>query len=148
MSTGRETPRIAVVPVRGAVLPAGADETIAEAGGVVLLAGSGTGEAAVSLAVDTVSVATAEIGDPAFGAWAVALAPVLAAYHAVLLPASADGGDLAPRLAAASAVPEPASRAVPPASAMVSSAPAGSMAARTGTTAIVLIVPPRLAVPR
>ena len=101
MNTGRETPRIAVVPVRGAVLPAGADETIAEAGGVVLLAGSGTGEAAVSLAVDTVSVATAEIGDPAFGAWAVALAPVLAAYHAVLLPASADGRDLAPRLAAA-----------------------------------------------
>ena len=101
MNTGRETPRIAVVPVRGAVLPAGADETIAEAGGVVLLAGSGTGEAAVSLAVDTVSVATAEIGDPAFGAWAVALAPLLAAYHAVLLPASADGRDLAPRLAAA-----------------------------------------------
>jgi electron transfer flavoprotein alpha subunit len=83
------------------VLPAGADETIAEAGGVVLLAGSGTGEAAASLAVDTVSVATAEIGNPAFGAWAVALAPVLAPYYAVLLPASPDGRDLAPRLAAA-----------------------------------------------
>jgi electron transfer flavoprotein alpha subunit len=46
-------------------------------------------------------VATAEIGDPAFGGWAAALAPVLAAYHAVLLPASPDGRDLAPRLAAA-----------------------------------------------
>lgn len=101
MSTGRETPRIAVVPVRGAVLPAGADETIAEAGGVVLLAGSGTGEAAASLAGDAVSVATAEIGNPAFGAWAVALAAVLAPYHVVLLPASPDGRDLAPRLAAA-----------------------------------------------
>lgn len=93
--------RIAVVPVRGAVLPAGAEETIAEAGGVVLLAGSGTGEAAASLAVDAVSVAAAEIGDPAFGAWATALAPLLAPYHAILLPASPDGRDLAPRLAAA-----------------------------------------------
>jgi len=100
VSTGRQAPRIAVVPVRGAVLPAGADETIAEAGGVVLLAGSGTGEAAASLAVDAVSVTTAEIGNPAFGAWAVTLAPVLAPYHTVLLPASPDGRDLAPRLAA------------------------------------------------
>jgi electron transfer flavoprotein alpha subunit len=96
-----EFPMIAVVPVRDAVLPAGADETVAEAGGVVLLAGSGTAEAAASLAVDAVSVATAEVGDPAFGGWAAALAPVLAAYHAVLLPASPDGRDLAPRLAAA-----------------------------------------------
>jgi len=92
---------IAVVPVRAAVLPAGAEETIAEAGGVVLLAGSGTAEAAAALAVDAVSVAVAEIGDPAFGAWAAALAPLLARYRAVLLPASADGRDLAPRLAAA-----------------------------------------------
>jgi electron transfer flavoprotein alpha subunit len=92
---------IALIPVRGAVLPAGAGETIAEAGGVVLLAGSGTAQAAADLAVDAVSVAVAEIGDPAFGAWAAALAPVLAPYHAILLPASADGRDLAPRLAAA-----------------------------------------------
>ena len=92
---------IAVVPVRTAVLPAGAEETIAEAGGTVLLAGSGTAEAAARLAVDAVSVAVAEIGDPAFGAWAAALAPVLTPYHAILLPASPDGRDLAPRLAAA-----------------------------------------------
>jgi len=92
---------IAVVPVRAATLPAGAEETIAEAGGVVLLAGSGTTEAAASLAVDAVSVAVAEIGAPAFGAWAGGLAPFLAPYHAILLPASADGRDLAPRLAAA-----------------------------------------------
>jgi len=92
---------IAVVPVRAATLPAGAEETIAEAGGVVLLAGSGTTEAAASLAVDAVSVAVAEIGTPAFGAWAAGLAPFLAPYHAILLPASADGRDLAPRLAAA-----------------------------------------------
>jgi electron transfer flavoprotein alpha subunit len=101
VSSVSDSPRIAVVPVRGAVLPAGADETVAEAGGVVLLAGSGTREAAAGLAVDAVSVATAEIGDPAFGGWAATLAPVLAAYHAVLLPASPDGRDLAPRLAAA-----------------------------------------------
>ena len=101
MSAASEFAQIAVVPVRGAVLPAGADETVAEASGVVLLVGSGTGEAAASLAVDAVSVATAEIGNPAFGGWAAALAPVLAAYHAVLLPASPDGRDLAPRLAAA-----------------------------------------------
>jgi len=48
-----------------------------------------------------VSVRTAEIGDPAFGGWAATLSPVLAAYRAVLLPASPDGRDLAPRLAAA-----------------------------------------------
>ena len=101
MSGVSELPRIALVPVRGGVLPAGADETIAEAGGVVLLAGSGTGGAAATLAVDAMSVTTAEIGDPAFGGWAAALAPVLAAYDAVLLPASPDGRDLAPRLAAA-----------------------------------------------
>jgi electron transfer flavoprotein alpha subunit len=92
---------IAVIPVRGAVLPAGAEETIAEAGGVMLLAGSGTGQAAAGLAVDATSVAVAEIGAPAFGAWAAALAPLLRPYQAVLLPASADGRDLAPRLAAA-----------------------------------------------
>jgi electron transfer flavoprotein alpha subunit len=92
---------IAVVPVRAATLPAGAEETIAEVGGVVLLAGSGTTEAAASLAVDAVSVAVAEIGAPAFGAWAAGLVPFLAPYHAILLPASADGRDLAPRLAAA-----------------------------------------------
>jgi electron transfer flavoprotein alpha subunit len=101
MRAASEFPRIAVVPVRGAVLPAGADETVAEAGGVVLLAGSGTSEAAASLAVDTASVLTAELGNPAFGGWAAALAPLLAAYRAVLLPASPDGRDLAPRLAAA-----------------------------------------------
>src|SRR5439155_10999148 len=61
----------------------------------------GTTEAAASLAVDAVSVAVAEIGAPAFGAWAAGLVPFLAPYHAILLPASADGRDLAPRLAAA-----------------------------------------------
>jgi electron transfer flavoprotein alpha subunit len=100
MNEPSQFPRIAVVPVRGGVLPAGADETVAEAAGAALLAGSGTSAAAASLAVDAVSVLTAEIGYPAFGGWAAALSPILAAYHAVLLPASPDGRDLAPRLAA------------------------------------------------
>jgi electron transfer flavoprotein alpha subunit len=93
--------RVAVVPVRDGVLPAGAEEAVAEAGGVALLAGSGTGRAVAGLGVDAVRVCTAELGEPAFGGWAVALAPVLAPYRVVLLPASPDGRDLAPRLAAA-----------------------------------------------
>ncbi|MBV9094208.1 MAG: mycofactocin-associated electron transfer flavoprotein alpha subunit [Streptosporangiaceae bacterium] len=100
MSAGSGPPRIAVIPVRSGVLPSGAQETIAEAGGAALLAGSGTAEAAAALAVDAASVATAEIGEPAFGGWAAALAPLLAPYRAILLPASPDGRDLAPRLAA------------------------------------------------
>lgn len=97
MSTSQ---RIAVVPVRGGVLPAGAEEAVAEAAGIVLLAGSGTGIAAADLAVDAEWIGTAEIGDVAFGAWAAALGPVLVPYDLVLLPASPDGRDLAPRLAA------------------------------------------------
>jgi electron transfer flavoprotein alpha subunit len=93
--------RIAVIPVRAATLPAGSEETIAEAGGVVLLVGSGVGDAAAGLRVDAVSIAIAEIGDPAFGAWADALAPIVAPHRTVLLPGSPDGRDLAPRLAAA-----------------------------------------------
>ena len=43
-------PALAVVVVRDGQLPAGADETAAAAGGAVLLAGSGTREAAGGLA--------------------------------------------------------------------------------------------------
>ncbi|MQA84842.1 MAG: electron transfer flavoprotein subunit alpha/FixB family protein [Streptosporangiales bacterium] len=89
---------IAVVPVRGGMLPVGADEAVAEAGGVALLAGSGVAKAAPEL--PAVRVLTAELGAPAFRAWAAVLAPALAPYGAVLLPASPDGRDLAPRLAA------------------------------------------------
>ena len=40
---------IAVVVVRGGALPAGGDETVAEAGGRAMLVGSGTAEAAAAL---------------------------------------------------------------------------------------------------
>lgn len=93
---------VAVVVVRDGVLPAGADETVAEAGGRVLLIGSGTGEAAAALAPGVArEVRTAEVGDFAPGAWAAALRPVLRDADVVVLPASADGRDLAPRLACA-----------------------------------------------
>lgn len=89
---------IAVVPVRGGELPAGADEAIAEAGGAALLVGEGT-EAAAKAAVAATSVRCAEVGPFAPGAWAAALAAHLADADAVLLPASPDGRDLAPRIA-------------------------------------------------
>ncbi len=97
---------IAVIPVRAGVLPPGADEAAAECGGNVLLIGSGTAEAAARLPADAsasgqVAVAVAEAGPYAPCAWAQALAPLLAGDDIVLLPGSADGRDLAPRLAAA-----------------------------------------------
>jgi electron transfer flavoprotein alpha subunit len=89
---------LAVIVVREAELPAGADEAVAEAAGHALLVGSGTREAAPSL-VAARQVWLAERSSVAPGSLAVALAPVLSAVHAVLLPASPDGRDLAPRLA-------------------------------------------------
>ncbi len=93
---------IAVVPVRDGVLPAGADETIAECGGRAVVAGSG-GES-VDLAGLANEAWLVELGSFQPGRWATALAAVVAARPAnevVVLPASADGRDLAPRLAEA-----------------------------------------------
>jgi len=67
---------IALIPVRDGVQPLGSDETITEAGGRTLLV----------------------TGRFAPGAWATALAPRLSGER-VVLPASPDGRDLAPRLA-------------------------------------------------
>lgn len=93
---------IALVPVRNGVLPAGAPDAIAEAGGRVLIAGSGTADAAVDgLAAE---VFLAEIGPVEIGRWAATLAPVLEALpdsDIIVLPHAPDGRDLAPRLAAA-----------------------------------------------
>jgi electron transfer flavoprotein alpha subunit len=92
-------PVVAVVPVREGVPPLGADETVAEAEGAALLVGTGVTEAAGELA----SLRTgwlAENGTFAPGRWAVQLAAVLAGTERILLPASPDGRDLAPRLAA------------------------------------------------
>jgi len=90
---------IAVVPVRGGVLATGADETIAECGGNVLLVGTGCRLAAAEFVAATTRVRVAELGDFAPIAWAEALAAALADEDAVVLPANADGRDLAPHLA-------------------------------------------------
>ena len=90
---------IAVLVVRDGTLPAGAEEAAGEAGGRVLLAGSGTAEAARSLEGALEEVWSWEAGAFRPGAWGAALAEELAAEDVVVLPASADGRDLAPRLA-------------------------------------------------
>lgn len=91
---------IAVVVVRDGVLPLGADECVAEAGGRVLLVGTGTATGAKELVAAVSEARTAEVaGGFAPGAWATAVAMVVADEDVVVLPASADGRDLAPRLA-------------------------------------------------
>lgn len=89
---------MAVVPVREGILPAGGAEAVAEASGQALLAGTGTVEAASSL-TGTGTVRCAELGRFAPGRWAATIAPALAGAMVVILPASPDGRDLAPRLA-------------------------------------------------
>ena len=94
-----EVSRLAVVIVRNGTLPVGAQEAVAEAGGRVLLLGSGTVKAASELgaprawAAETVGAAPAGLS--------AALVPLLQQVRLLVLPASPDGRDLAPRLAAA-----------------------------------------------
>ena len=90
---------IAVLVVREGSLPAGAEEAVGEAGGRALLAGSGTDAAAGSLEGAVVEATLWECGPFRPGAWGEALAPELAGEDVIVLPASADGRDLAPRLA-------------------------------------------------
>jgi electron transfer flavoprotein alpha subunit len=87
----------AVVVARAGSLPAGAEEAVAEAGGAVVVVGDGAPAAAE--AINAERVWWAETGYRP-GALARALAPVLREVELVILPASADGRDLAPRLAA------------------------------------------------
>ena len=89
---------LAVIVVRDGQLPAGAAETVAEAGGAALVAGSGTAKAADGLAAAS-RVWLLEVSSVAPAALAGTLAQVLAGVEMVLLPASPDGRDLAPRLA-------------------------------------------------
>ena len=100
MSAPAGVPVLAVVVVREGELPAGAEETVAEAGGAVLVVGSGTSEAVGRL--DSASrVWVLERSCVAPAALTGALAHMLAGVDMVLLPASPDGRDLAPRLAMA-----------------------------------------------
>ncbi len=92
---------IALVPVRDGVLPAGAPDAIAEAAGRVLIAGSGTSSATVDGIASEVHLI--ELGPVEIARWAAALAPIIESLpdnDIVILPHSADGRDLAPRLAA------------------------------------------------
>jgi electron transfer flavoprotein alpha subunit len=90
---------IALVPVRDGALPAGAEEVVAECGGRALLVGAGAASAAKGLAGLSTEVQVWETEGYRPAAWSAALAPVLAREPVVVLPASADGRDLAPRLA-------------------------------------------------
>jgi electron transfer flavoprotein alpha subunit len=87
----------AIVPVRGGLLPLGALETVAECGGNVVLAGSGVD--ATTVAGVARDVTTLDLGDFQPARWAAALAPIVAGSRVIVLPASPDGRDLAPRLA-------------------------------------------------
>jgi electron transfer flavoprotein alpha subunit len=100
MTMPANIPAVAVIVARDGELPAGADETVAEAGGAALVLGSGTRQAAGLL--DAASrVWLLERTSVVPGAMAAALAPVLSGVPMVLLPGSPDGRDLAPRLAVA-----------------------------------------------
>ncbi len=98
MTMPADIPALAVVVVRDGQLPAGADETVAEAGGAALVVGSGTREAARRLESAS-RVWALERSSVAPGGLATALAHVLSGVDLVLLPSSPDGRDLAPRLA-------------------------------------------------
>ena len=99
MTMPADIPALAVVVVRDGQLPAGADETVAEAGGAALVVGSGTREAAGRLDSATPGVGCSSGPRSRPAALASALAHVLSGVDMVLLPASPDGRDLAPRLA-------------------------------------------------
>ena len=92
---------LALVPIRAGVLPSGGAEVVAEAQGRALLVGEGAREAAAALAGIATELRAWETPGFAPGTWAQQLAPVLIDEAVVLLPASPDGRDLAPRVAAA-----------------------------------------------
>jgi electron transfer flavoprotein alpha subunit len=94
--------RIAVVPVRAGTVVAGGAECVAECGGRAVLIGDDAVIAAATLAGVATETIRA-IDAPAFApaAWAAVLATVVGDDDVIVLPASADGRDLAPRLAAA-----------------------------------------------
>ncbi|HEY8093424.1 MAG TPA: mycofactocin-associated electron transfer flavoprotein alpha subunit [Acidimicrobiales bacterium] len=74
---------------------------MAECGGRAILAGAGAAEAAKELTGISTAVGVWETNGFHPAAWAEALAPLVAGEAAVVLPASPDGRDLAPRLARA-----------------------------------------------
>jgi electron transfer flavoprotein alpha subunit len=95
---------VAVVVVRAGRLAPGGAEAVAEAfeagDARTVLVGDGAADAAAELTGLTATVAAVPFARFAPAAWARALAPVLRSSTFVVLPASAGGRDLAPRLAA------------------------------------------------
>jgi electron transfer flavoprotein alpha subunit len=90
---------LAVVVVRDGMLPAGGDEVVDECAGRVVLIGTGTRDALDELRGIATDVRLVEAGAFRPGAWADGLAALLADDPVLVLPHSADGRDLAPRLA-------------------------------------------------
>lgn len=88
---------LALIPVRDGALPAGALEVAAECGGRALLVGERPAGAVDHLGGE---VTCCEAGAYRPAAWAAALAELLEDEPVVVLPASPDGRDLGPRLAA------------------------------------------------
>jgi electron transfer flavoprotein alpha subunit len=89
---------LAAVVVRDGVLPVGANEAIAEAGGVALLAGTGPERAVGDLtAARRVWTVATPVCTP--GVLTRAISPLLERTRVLVLPGSPDGRDLAPRLA-------------------------------------------------
>ncbi len=97
---GVPLPAVAVVMVRDGKLPLGADEAVTEAGGAVVVVGSGA-EAGAAALLGARHVWWSDTGDGLRpGTLAIALAPSLEGVTMVVMPASPDGRDLAPRVAA------------------------------------------------
>jgi electron transfer flavoprotein alpha subunit len=98
---GPAGPAVAVVVARDGRLPVGSEHAFAEAGGRAIVVGSGA-EAGAGRLVGAGQVWWSDTG-PGLrpGALAAWLAPTVESIPLVLLPASPDGRDLAPRLAAA-----------------------------------------------
>lgn len=89
----------AVLPIRQGVNPAGFGETVSECDGHVVLIGEGCRNAASQLQGIASDITIVEAGNFAPAAWARFMANHLAGDDIIVLPASPDGRDLAPRLA-------------------------------------------------
>jgi electron transfer flavoprotein alpha subunit len=101
---GSDAP-IAIVVARSGELPMGADEAVAEAGGRVLVVGERALDAARSLTTASHAWTAETERGLRPGGLARLIAPSLYDVPLVILPASPDGRDLAPRLAAELVLP-------------------------------------------
>lgn len=91
---------IAIVPIREGELASGGAEAVAEAGGHAILIGSGGARAVAQLNGGAVAIRVIETDSFRPASWATTLVPVVAEASYLVLPASPDGRDLAPRIAA------------------------------------------------